>query len=73
MNDQERIQKASSYRDMMNMWAWSDFQSFLMRERESALEFGINADDQKEVQMNRGKVRQLDAIQAELGFILGAK
>ena len=63
-------QKAVSYQQMMDMWAWKDFSVFLEEERKSALELAVDSDDIKNVQLNRGKVKQLDAISSHVSSIL---
>lgn len=63
-------EKKNSYIDMVRFDAWRDFEMFLDNERSTALELGINSSDIKDVQVNRGKVQQIDAIKAHIGYIL---
>lgn len=62
--------KANLYREMMRSEAWQDFDLFLMNERTTALELGINSSDIKDVQLNRGKVQQIDAIKNHMGYVI---
>lgn len=64
------IEKANSYRMMFESWPWKDFEAFLDAERMSALELGINSSDIKDVQLNRGKVQQIDSIKSHLGYVI---
>ncbi len=63
-------ERSISYKQMMELWAWKDFQLFLDSERQMALELAINSEDLKDIQLNRGKVKQLDSISAHLGFTI---
>lgn len=72
MTDQEKaeaIQKANSYLQMFELWAWQDFSLFLESERKSALESAVNSDELKDIQKWRGYVKCLDSIQGHLGYI----
>ncbi len=60
------IEKANSYRMMMELWAWKDFQKFLNDERSLALESLL----MKESDIDRGRVRQIDSIKAQLAYIV---
>lgn len=65
------IEKANSYRLMMSSWAWKDFEiNILNQKRLDALEAGINAPSMEMVQVERGKVKCVDSIHADLGFIM---
>lgn len=65
------VERANSYRQMMELWAWKELELFLENERKSALELAIVSEDLKDIQVNRGKVQQLDSIKSHLGYILG--
>lgn len=73
MSDGKAIERANSYRDMMNSWAWKDFEEIMKSERQAALERGISASDLKDVQINRGFVQCVDSLQSEIESILRAK
>ena len=71
MDDQAKaIEKANSYRSMMDTWAFKDFKSFLDEERKTALQLAIHSDDIKDIQLQRGIVKCLDAIESHLGYVL---
>lgn len=74
MTEQEKaqsIEKANAYRQMMESWAWKDFEkNILDAKRLDALEAGISSSTMDAVQMERGKVKCVDAIKADLHFIL---
>lgn len=72
-NEAASIEKANAYRQMMELWAWKDYQRFLDEMRKSALEMAINSEDLKDIQVQRGIVRACDSITAELGYVLGAR
>lgn len=65
------IERANSYRQMMDLWAWKDFERFLDETRQSALEKGIKTKDSDERNDLRGIVLCIDSIKSELGYILG--
>jgi|WetSurMetagenome_2_1015567.scaffolds.fasta_scaffold662027_3 hypothetical protein len=68
------IERAESYRSMMNTWAFKDFQENILKEhRQQALEVAISASTIEGVQINRGKVLEIDSILSELDSILEAK
>lgn len=73
MSDSKAIERAESYKSMMNTWAFKDFEQFLKDERQKALEIGIAASSIEGVQLNRGKVLEIDSILSELDSIVGAK
>ncbi len=64
------VERANSYRQMMEQWAWKDFKSILDQTRQSALERGINASMIEETQVQKGFVKCIDSIYGELNFIL---
>ena len=64
-------ERAVSYRQMMENWAWKDFNNFLESERQSALEDSINLNDLSQIQVKRGMVKAFDSIKSHLGFVLG--
>ena len=66
------IERANSYRQMMDLWAWKDLQSFLESTRTAALESAVISDEIKDIQMWRGYVKCLDSINSHIGYILGA-
>lgn len=66
------IEKANSYRQMMEFWAWKDFELFLQEQRRTALEMAVNSDELKDIQVQRGIVKCLNAIENHLGYILSA-
>ena len=68
--NKREIERANAYRQMMEMWAWKDFQAFLDEERNSALESAIVLNDISQIQVQRGKVQSLDAIKGQLSYIL---
>lgn len=68
------IERAESYRSMMNMWAWKDFQDNVLKDhRQQALEVAITSSAIEGVQLNRGKVLEIDSIFSELDSIVNAK
>ena len=72
MTDARAIERASSYRNMMDSWAWKDFHGSVLKEiRQEALEKAIVAETMDQVQMARGYVKCLDSIESQLGYILG--
>jgi len=71
MDDKElekRKERGASYRNMMQSWAWKDFeQNILNVERQDALEkLVLKNDDQL-----RGTVKCVDRIKSEIGLIVG--
>lgn len=65
------IERANSYRDMMKMWAWKDLQNFLDDARITALNHAVASDEIKDIQVQRGIVRAIDAIYSHIGFVTG--
>ena len=72
-NPAQAVERANSYRIMMESWSWKDFQKFMEEERRTALEMAIHADDIRDIQVQRGIVKAFDSIQAHLGYILGVQ
>lgn len=75
MTDQDKakaIERANSYRQMMESWAWKDFSEVARERRSAALEKALNAVSMDEVQQARGAVRFHDSLMSELDFILEA-
>ncbi len=71
MNDKSAaIERANSYRLMIQSWPWKDFERYLDETRQSALEKGIHLKDSDERNAQRGIVVCIDSIRAELGYIL---
>lgn len=64
------IERANSYRQMMDLWAWKDFEKYLDETRQNALETGIRTKDNDERNNLRGIVLCVDSIKSELGYIL---
>lgn len=70
-DDQKKaIERANSYRQMMELWAWKDFFKFIEDLRREALESAIEKDSIKDVQVQRGIVKAVDKIQSEIDYIL---
>lgn len=68
------VERAEAYKSMMNMWAFKDFiENVLKHDRQTALETAIVSSSIEQVQINRGKVLEIDAILSELDSILEAK
>lgn len=70
MSDSKSIERANSYRQMMSVWAWTDFSILLDTIRQDALESAINSTDLTQVYIQRGIVKCVDKIRGEIGFIL---
>lgn len=68
--DTKSIERAESYKSMMNMWAWKDFMESLKFDRQTALEQAVVASKIEDVNVFRGKVMQLDSIFSELDSIV---
>lgn len=65
------IERAESYRAMMNLWSWKDFEQNVLKEhRQQALEVAISSSTIEGVQINRGKVLEVDSIFSELDSIV---
>lgn len=74
MEDKARaIERANSYRQMFETFAWKDFELFLKEQRRTALEMAVNSDELKDIQVQRGIVRCLNEIESHIGYILSAK
>ena len=72
MSDAKSIERANSYRQMMDSWAWKDFEANILNaKRIDALEKAIFSTTMEDVQLERGKVKCVDAIKADIGYILG--
>lgn len=69
--DRKAIERANGYRQMMSSWAWKDFQNILNAKRTEALEKGIDCNDIKDVQLQRGIVKCIDSIATDIGYIVG--
>lgn len=80
VTDQDKakaIERANSYRQMMEMWAWKDFQR-LIREKEFDNEVAFhNAPQEHLTPMNIGEYRGWKKaflwMEQEIGFILEAQ
>lgn len=77
MSDEDRrraIERANSYREMMDLWAWKDFQSILKQHRSSAIQsitsFDASSANLCQVGEIRGALKELDQIEFELSSIL---
>lgn len=73
MNEQEVAkaqEKASSYMHMMESWAWKDFWNYVKSLRQEALERGMGGNTN--IDIERGRVKNIDDIEGELAIILGA-
>jgi len=70
--DKKTIEKANSYRQMMDQWAWKDFKGIMDQRRNDALEKTIWASTMEEVQVQRGYVKCIDSLNSEIDYILGA-
>jgi len=72
MSDLKAIERAESYKSMMNTWAWKDFEQNVLKEhRQQALEVAISSSTIEGVQINRGKVLEIDSIFSDLDSIIG--
>jgi len=71
MKTEAEVLKSNAYRDMMNSWAWKDFEKFLEETRISSLESAVVCDEVKDIQLWRGYVKCLDSIKSHLGYVLG--
>jgi hypothetical protein len=73
--DAKRIERSNAYRQMMDLWAWKDFQLNVLDEtRREALEAAIISEELKDIQVQRGIVKGVDSIMAQVDFIVdGAK
>lgn len=70
MSDPKDIERANSYRQMMSIWAWKDFEKELETIRQDALEMAIISTDLQQVYIQRGIVKCIDSIKASVGSIL---
>lgn len=70
MSDAKAIERANSYRMMMDQWAWKDFDLIMDDTRKNALEKAVFASSMEEVQIQRGIVKCIDSLKNDVGFIL---
>lgn len=70
MSDAKDLEKSGQYRQMMELWAWKDFQKFMDDLKQSSLNSAIICDDIKDVQLYRGYVKCLDSISSHLSYTL---
>ncbi len=67
------IERAENYKSMMNLWAWKDFIEIVKDDRQKALEQGIVSSSIEGVQINRGKVIEIDSLLSELDSIVNTR
>lgn len=60
---------ALAYKQMFELNAWKDFESFLKDERKEAIDKILISDDLKDIHTARGKLLCLDSIESHLDFV----
>lgn len=68
--DQKAKEKAQAYKEMMNSWAYKDFENTMNDIRSEALEKAIASSSMEEVQVQRGIVKAIDRLKAEAAYVL---
>lgn len=69
-NNDQAIERANAYREMMQSWAWKDYCKILNTTRMDALEKAVVSKTMEEVQVQRGIVKAIDLITGEISFIM---
>lgn len=78
MNDKEKeIDRANSYKQMFELWAWKDFQSFLEKIKVETVNDFIAFNEQRAVEFRAGEFKGvltcLEKIRNELNYIVESK
>ena len=68
-----KIERANSYRDMMNSWAWKDLMIVMAQEKKQQIENILSLGSKGDLDFARGFVKGLDWVENEANFVLEAK
>lgn len=69
MDNEKEIERANSYRDMMNLWAFKDLYSEIEEIRKVSLESAISSATIESVYEARGKVKGIDQLLSTIEHI----
>jgi len=69
VDNEKEIERANSYRDMMNLWAFKDLYSEIEEIRKVSLESAISSATIESVYEARGKVKGIDQLLSTIEHI----
>lgn len=72
-SDEKEIERANSYRQMFEQWAWKDLSRIIDEVRNQAFQDAIYASEISKVQECRGIVKGIDSILGEINYIVGER